>query len=365
MSFFRNLFVNSGKKITTNAGFWEWFTVNQQQFAEAIRTNSNVENAFIHPVNAKLNELRAGYSFLAGKEKDGTIELIITPDGIAKNVAFCEQLVDAAPPVAGWKFTALKKELNILDVNIEMGGRVFSRDTLSFYPVTNDARPDLIEICVVHKEYDSIMHDLFFNGVCIFLDNYLGELHFMTTVDNLRVEGPSAGHSELISIEKLKDYLVWREKEFVEKYSGMRRNTENDTHTSYEAQLPDGRPFIAVINTDAIHWDAVASHPWILQIESAYNGDKNQGLPDDRTYERLNDLEEVVMARLKDADGYINVGRETGDNSRITYFACTEFRKAALVMDQVVREFRGTLNIRFDLFKDKYWQTFERFRNTR
>lgn len=362
MNFLKNIFGSSTKKISSNKEFWEWFVQHQDKFAEAIRSNNNIENLFIAPVNARLNELRDGYSFLAGCEKDGTLELIITPDGIAKNVVFCEELVEAAPPIAGWKFLALKRELDISNVNVEMGGFAFSKETMFFYPLTIAGKPDFIEICIVHKQYDKKKHDLFFSGSCIFLDNYLGELHFLTTVDNLRVEGLDNNGPELVPIDKLKDYLLWREKEFIEKYSGVRRNTDNDAHSTFEAELPNGTPYIAVINTDAIKWDSVASHPWILQIETAYDGSKNNGLPDEATYEKLNQLEEALLSRLQDKDGYINVGRETGDNSRLTYFACKEFRRPALVTDDVFNKFRSTLNIKFDLFKDKYWQTFDRFR---
>ncbi len=363
MSFLKNIFGGSGKKITSNQEFWEWFAQNQNKFAESIRTNQSIQENFIVPVGNKLNELREGFSFLAGREKDGTLELIITPDGIVKNVVFCEELVKAAPPILGWTFLALKRELDITSVGIEMGGFNFGSDTLSFFPVIVENKPDFIEICVVHKQYDNKKHDLFFSGTCIFLDNYLGELHFITTVDNLRVVGPSSAQSELIPIEKLKDFLMWREKEFVEKYSGVRRNTDEDGHATFEAELPNGNPFIAVINSDAIHWDAVASHPWILQIELGYDGKKNNGLPDDSTYQKLNQFEDAIMAQLKDEQGYINVGRETGDNSRITYFACKEFRNPALVADQISRQFSGSLDIKFDVFKDKYWQTFDRFKS--
>ncbi len=363
MSFLKNIFGGSGKKISSNKEFWDWFGQNQSKFAESLRNNRNVQDEFIVPVNTKLNELRQGYSFLAGRDKEGTLELIITPDGIVQNAVFCEELVKVAPTIPGWTFLALKRELDITNVNIEMGGAVFGRESLSFYPSVIEGKPDIIEICVVHNQYDSKKHDLFFSGTCIFLDNYLGEIRVMTMIDNLKVEGPGGNHPELIPIEKLKDYLIWREKEFVEKYSGSRRDTDNDAHSTYEAELGNGTPYIAVINTDAINWDAVASHPWILQIESGYNGSKNNGLPDDATYQQLVQMEEALISQLKDADGYINVGRETGDNSRITYFACKEFRKPVLVAEQISKQFGISLDIKFEMFKDKYWQTFDRFRS--
>lgn len=37
---------------------------------------------------------------------ENTVELIITPDGDLKNIAFAEELVEAAPKLDKWKFTA-------------------------------------------------------------------------------------------------------------------------------------------------------------------------------------------------------------------------------------------------------------------
>ena len=49
----------------------------------------------------------------------------------------------------------------------------------------------------------------------IFLDNFLGELNFVTTIDHVSVIGKKDAEKELVPIGKLKDFLMWREKEFL------------------------------------------------------------------------------------------------------------------------------------------------------
>ena len=82
----------------------------------------------------------------------------------------------------------------------------------------------------------------------------------------------------MIPIEKLKDFLLWRQKEFIEKYEGTRYNTENDSYNSLEATLNNGKPFFAIVNSALLDWDSKVSHPWILTIEIKYKGHEN-GMP--------------------------------------------------------------------------------------
>lgn len=86
-------------------------------------------------------------------------------------------------------------------------------------------------------------------------------------------------------------------------------------------------------------------------------------MPDENTYELLNDFEEQIMVELKDFDGYLNVGRQTADNSREIYFACKDFRKPSKVLYNLTQQYSEKLNLNYDIYKDKYWQSFEQFRS--
>lgn len=340
--------------------FWNWFAENSNSFYQAIKTHEGIEENFFDKLTPKLNEVRENIYFLTGMMNETTAELIFTPDGVIKNIAFVEDLVSAAPEIPNWKFTALKPETNIENIGIQMDDLVFNSETVSFYPNEHAEYPDEIDITIVHKNFSEENKEAITNGVYIFIDNYLGELNSVTTIDNMNVVGENDAKKETISIAKLKDYLIWREKEFLEKYEGMRRNTEDDNYNSLQAELENGMPFIAIVNSTILQWESKASHPWILSVEIDYEGDES-GLPDEKIYDLMNDFEDEILAELTDAEGYLNIGRETADNLREIHFACKEFRKPSKTLYNLISKYEGKLNVDFHIYKDKYWQSFERF----
>ena len=176
--------------------------------------------------------------------------------------------------------------------------------------------------------------------------------------------GKNEAIKELIPIKKLKDFLTWRQKEFVEKYQGVRYDTEQDTYSILEAESPDDGALIALINTSLLDWDSKASHPWIGSFTIHYDGSKNNGMPDKSTYALLDKIEQEIMNELKDRDGYLNIGRQTAGGERDIYFACKDFRKPSKVFFDVQKVYGQKLQIDYNIYKDKYWQTFERFQKT-
>lgn len=362
MSLLKNIFGKKEKPINSYDDFWTWFQTNQQNFFDIVKSGKNPEKDFFDKLSPKLGELKEGFYYLTGMFDDNTAELVLTPDGIVKNIVFVEELVKNAPTLSNWKFTALKPALDIENVRIEMAGYNFDSENLSFYSIDNNNYPDEVDIVIIHNDYKEEDKSTITNGTFIFLDNFLGELNLVTTIDNLTVISMENAEKELIPIAKLKDYLIWREKEFVEKYSGLRYDTENDMYSSLEAELNNGRPLIAIINTTILEWDRKASHPWLLKIEINYDGNDNNGMPDNETYELLNNFEDEIMNEMKDFDGYLNIGRQTADNSREIYFACKDFRKPSKVLHELTKKYSGKLDLTYDIYKDKYWQSYERFR---
>jgi hypothetical protein len=362
MSFLKKIFTKKDEPIKNYSNFWNWFQANEQTFYDVIKSGKNPEKDFFDKLSPKLEELKDGFFYLAGMLNDKTAELVFTPDGMVKNIVFVEELVNSAPTISNWKFTALKPALEIENVNIRMGGYEFNSNNLSFYSIDHKNYPDEIDIVIIHNDYKEEDKSTIINGTFIFLDNYLGELNSVTTIDNAIVISKEQAEKELIPIAKLKDYLIWREAEFIEKYSGLRYNTENDSYSSLEGELNNGRPLIATVNSTLLEWDSKASHPWIVKVEINYEGNDNNGMPDNSTYEFLNKFEDQIVLELKDFDGYLNIGRQTADNSREIYFACKDFRKPSKVLHELTKKNSNKLDLKYDVYKDKYWQSFERFR---
>lgn len=361
MSFLKSIFKTKNEPIQSYDDFWKWFEKNAKTFYKVVKEQGNVEKDFFEKLSPKLNELKDGFWYLTGMYNDNTAELVITADGTIKNIVFVEELIEAAPKIDDWKFTALKPALNIKDVYIEMADLKFNDENLHFYSNDHFDYPDEIDITIVHNDCNEENRATITNGVYIFLDNYLGELDFIVNIDNLKVVGRNEAEKELIVIEKLKDYLKWRQKEFIEKYEGARHDTEKDQYSILEAELESGNTLVAVVNTDLLQWDSKASHPWILSVEVPYDGSNNNGMPEEDTYKLLQEIEEQIMTELKDFEGYLNIGRQTAKNLREIYFACRDFRKPAIVLLKVQKKYAGQIEISYDICKDKYWQSFNRF----
>ncbi|MFN4027897.1 MAG: DUF695 domain-containing protein [Flavobacterium sp.] len=362
MSFLKNIFGKKDEPIMSYKDFWNWFQANEKTFFNVVKSHKDIEKGFFDKLSPKLTELKDGYFYLTGMYDDNTVELVLTADGNTKNIVFIEELVEQAPKINGWKFTALKPAMDIENVAINMAGYKFDSDNLFFYSNDYADYPDEIDICVIHNDRTEENKKQIGNGIYIFLDNYLGELDFLNNIDNLKFISKHEAEKELVPIAKLKDFLAWRQKEFVERYSGLRYNTENDSYSSLEGELNNGKPLVALVNSTLLDWDSKASHPWILKIEINYDGNENNGMPDNSTYELLNEFEEKIMLELKDFEGYLNIGRQTADNSREIYFACADFRKPSKVLHDLTKKYSDKLNIEYDIYKDKYWQSFERFR---
>lgn len=361
MGIFRNLIGTKETPIKSNDDFWNWFQTNEKNFFKVIKNQGNVERDFFDILSSKLNQLRDGYWFLAGMYDNTTAELVLTADGVYKNIVFVEELVQSAPKMDNWKITALKPALNINDVHISMDELKFSKENLYFYSNDHPKYPDEIDITIIHTDYKEDLKNPITNGVYIFMDNYLGELDAVTTIDSMQIIGKDKAEKELIPIDKLKDFLLWRQKEFIEKYEGTRYSTNNDNYNSLEATLKNGKPLFAIVNSALLDWDSKASHPWILTIEIKYDGNEN-GMPDKETYELMNNFEDELMLELKDSEGYLNIGRQTADNSRVIYFACKDFRLPSKVLTKFKSDYNNRLNVDFDIYKDKYWRSFDRFK---
>lgn len=355
-------FIVKEDKIRSYEDFWKWFTANEKSLYQVLKIHKNIEADFLNILSSKLVELKEGFFFLAGMYDQNTAEIIFSPDGIVKNIVFVEDLVKAAPALTNWKFTALKPANDVENARIVIENYCFDSENLSFYSIEDKNYPDEVEIVVVHNDYNEDNLTIITNGTYLFLDSYLGELNSLTTIDNLRIIPKDQAEKELIPISKLKDYLIWREKEFIEKYTTSGYNTENDIYSSIQATLHNGLPLIAIINSTLLDWDGKASHPWILEVEIKYDGSNNNGMPNNTTYEILNQIEDEILLDLPDLEGNLNIGRQTADSLRSIYFACKDFRKPSKILHNFIKNHPSGLEITYDIYKDKYWQSFERLR---
>jgi hypothetical protein len=87
-------------------------------------------------------------------------------------------------------------------------------------------------------------------------------------------------------------------------------------------------------------------------------------MPDDETCKLLEKIEVEILEELKDYEGHLNIGRQTVKSVREIYFACKDFRKPSKVLRKIQDSYKGSVDISYDIYKDKYWQSFNRFNST-
>ncbi len=361
MNVLKSIFSRKEEAINSYTDFWKWFVKNEKRFYKVVKNSGDIHKNFFDKLAPKLDEIKDGFWFMTGMYNDDTAELVLTADGVIKNIVFVEELVACAPKLHRWKITALKQPVDANAYGIEMDGIKFNETTMNFYSHDHEYMPDEIDITITHSDFSEENRSTINNGVLLALDNSLGELKTLTTIDYVDVEHPKDAKSDLIPIRKLKDFLIWREKEFVEKYDGIRYDATNDNYSLLEATLKNGLPLVAMINSDLLKWDRKASHPWIAVMEITYNGAENKGMPDKSKRPRLDKIEDEMLSQLPSFEGYLNIGRQTADSKRKIYFACVEFRKSSKRLYAIKEKYKHEIELDYYFYKDKYWQSFERF----
>lgn len=343
--------------------FWDWFQDNAYSLHHIVKTRLHEDRAqeFFQRMNGPLLAVNSGLLMLIGAEQEGVIELVITVDGNPKCIVYAEELVQAAPVLPGWKFQALKPAMGIETFSLGMGDHQFSAETVRFYPNVNPDYPDEISLCFVYDGINDENRAVVSNGIVLYLENCLGELALLNSIDELDFTDKAEDSAELIAITKLPAYLSWREAEFVEKYDGVLWENKEDNYMVIEGQFPDGTISLALINQDLLQWDQKVSHPWMVILIFDFSQTAVNGMPSEEDSQLMCHVEEQVMAQLPGREGYLNIGRETVAGKREVYFACKDFREPSKVFDAIVQEYADGPVISYEFFKDKYWRSLAHF----
>lgn len=346
-------------------GFWSWFLQQESAFFRTLKgkDNNRIHDKFIRRIMPRLQGLNPRFYCEAGMLDETMAELVITAEGDIKSFVWVEELMAAAPPLPNWKFTALKPAFG--SGSIRMNSLSFDSDNIQFFYREDPQYPDEINLILVHRDYGQADQEAITHGTLLFLDMFLGELNAATLIDHVEVGGAGPAGQQPVPMEKLRDFLAWKEKEFVEKYQGRRHDTEKDNYAALEGTDEDGFPSIAILNTDLLDWDARPSHPWMTVIGIDYEKTKGlagNGMPDSRHLELMGRMEDELTELLPDATGYLNLGRETYKGKRTIFLACKEFRQASKIIADLLTRYQKDLAGSYEIYKDKYWRTMNKYR---
>jgi len=363
MNFLKKIFGSrKAEEVIDDEDFWVWFPRHASAFFQVVKKSQQVDDDFLEKVMPRLQNINTQFYCLTGMCDKDTAELVITAEGDIKSFVFVEELVGRAPAIPGWKFTALKPPTAMDSFSLNMDAYDFDNNNIQFFYNEDEDYPDEINISLLYTGYSEQDQKTITQGCLLYLENSLGELNMATQIDELSVATGLPEGKDAIPIAKLEGFLAWREKELIEKYEGTRHDTKNDDYSVMEARDKDGLPVIALINRDLLQWEAKASHPWMMVVEINYDGSGRSGMPDSSINTVMDRFETSLEEQLPDSEGYLNLGRVTYNGKRTIYFACKEFRRSSSVTAEALRQLPEPLQVSYDIYKDKYWQSMNRFR---
>jgi len=339
--------------------FWLWFVKNERIFFDTVKKGgvNNLKRNFFSKLEPNLNKvLNEELFFLTGMYDENTVELIFTAEGILKNFVFVEDLVEASPKLKNWKFTTHKQTERPSEFAIEMNGFKFDDNNISFYPNENAKYPDDIDLTFVHNDFTSANEEAIAHGIFIFLDNYIGEYKFVTTIDELKFTDGKEANQDLIPIKKLDAFIDWREKEFVEKYDAVFYTNKNNEFSMYRLSADDGTSMIATMNSNLLTWENKASYPFLAIIDIEVKEHDKGNVLGDEELDLLEEFQESVNSNLQHKEHFLEIGRETYEINRTIYIACKDFRAISKSIFEQKQIYKSKLKIDYKIVKDKYWK---------
>jgi hypothetical protein len=343
------------KEVDPVIDFWNWFIKNEKEFRSHFNDRDR-SGKFINKLVEKIKPFNPWIKALAGPLDEATYELVITSDGDIALFTKVEELVAAAPVIPGWAVTAHKPGMGLERALISMYGYDFGSSNMRFYPVNDDDHPDDIRIVLTHQDYNEEEAGKFQTGGMIYLENAIGEVKTALLIDGYEVRGEPGPGTETIPVEKLEEYLLWREKEFVEKYNKipLEEQAPAEEYAVLEANDAEGMPIFATVNMGYKDWEYKAAFPWLMRFDLTFKGDET-GLPGKKQMEELQAWEDGLLTALKSPE-IIYVGHDTTRGTRTIYLYATSFLEASPKAHDFVESSDQKYPIVFSIRKDKYWQ---------
>ncbi len=158
--------------------FWNWFNRNIANFESH---NTAVLEKVLQELNIQLKKVCPGIFAEVSKTSEGQYNLVISTGGCTNRIKVVKELIDNAPTIPNWKFTAFKQKVNsdftILYKNLE-----FTPSKMYFYPIHHN---ECLDVIVYIKDINGFDYVVIANFGFKSLDNILGEYDCITKLRHI------------------------------------------------------------------------------------------------------------------------------------------------------------------------------------
>ena len=358
----KNLYFKNKASVLTVEQFWDLFLKRESDYYTKLKEDHKNAESILKEILNEVHNYHSTINGLIGFSEDDKLELIFTADCLVKDFVFAKELVEKAPVLKNWKFHWLKPDSNNFEFTIAWADFRISKEKLWFYPNTDNSYPDEICINLVYEDFTKEEnYDEILNGVLIFLDNSIGELNMATKIDqwDLVFKDSIPSSIELIPIEKINEYINWREKEFLQKYDKYSYPLVGEEgYSVLEAEYED-LPISALINRDWKDWPYKSVYSWCIKLELNFKGNEF-GFPlKEQLIEIQNFEDEIIKALL--SLKLCHIGRTIYNNSSSIYFYSNEYLLVSKMIHEFLLNAEISLDINYFISRDKYWRNVEEY----
>ena len=353
----KNIYFNKKAPAITAEQFWSSFLLKQEDYFVKLKSDQKNAEFILKEILDEVHSYHSSINGLIGFCEDNILELIFTADCLVKDFVFAKELVEKAPVLKNWKFIWLKPDSNNFEFTIAWEDFRISKESLKFYANTDLTYPDEICINLVYDKFEKKEnYDEILNGVLIYLDNSIGELNMATKIDQweLVFKAAVSPEIELIPIEKINDYINWREKEFLQKYD---KNSYallgNNGYAMMEAEWED-LPFNALINRNWKEWPYKSVYSWCIKLDINFNGNE-LGIPSMEQLVEIQNFEDHLIQELLPLE-ICHVGRTIHNNLSTIYFYSNEYLLVSKMVHEYLLKSEIALDVNYSITRDKYWR---------
>jgi len=195
--------------------FWSWFEVGNKAFINLSSPNldGNEKVLLLDSILNNLHQYCDKLFFEIGGSPGEDQELIITADGDVDFFSQVESLINNAPKIEGWVFTAFMQPRE-LDYIINFEDVEIKPHEVWFLPLDNKNAPKSIGLRICLPNYQLIKDNKWLQAaVYRVLDTILGEKAFSLDIDYVDIKSIPEGNLEEQGLMELKDlsaFVKWK-----------------------------------------------------------------------------------------------------------------------------------------------------------
>lgn len=165
------------------AAFWGWFSESAPQIEKDYDASVRGEldpALLIGPVRERLKAYSKELAFEIGCDGDGVYDFVISAEGMKDRIGAVTTLLQAAPKIEGWKFTAFRPRKELADVLLRMDGVAYGADCI-FYRL-DDIVDGLCDIEILYRGSFKASDDKLGGASLLIMDRLIGEYDVMTKI---------------------------------------------------------------------------------------------------------------------------------------------------------------------------------------